>query len=265
MSPKKEKKLSSSSSYPKNNNNGGGNKSSNRHRSAPQTRRARTNNTAPPNNNTLMILISFGTAIIASLIGVMKTRMKSPQQRQGYSSGSVVNSNQTATTFAIRETMEVATLQNPPKPMSWQKEDSSNFNSPEYYDVNSCPYDPPRNYPRVWSAQEILQNWQYNATLETMPSEVYQGLCVFDYEKELDKAWKYKNSDLPFVLTNTPEVNDVVQKWHKAGYVENLLMKSILIVITKCIHRQVHTSFIGMVITQKLWRIIMSNRQHHNE
>jgi len=52
---------------------------------------------------------------------------------------------------------------------------------------------------------------------------VYQGLCVFDYTKDYDKAMAYRNAELPFVVVNDPAVAKTVERWNEPGYLEEML------------------------------------------
>lgn len=41
--------------------------------------------------------------------------------------------------------------------------------------------------------------------------------------QDLEKAYAYREAELPFIVYNAPEAEDVVTKWNKPGYLENLL------------------------------------------
>lgn len=90
------------------------------------------------------------------------------------------------------------------------------------YDILDCPLDPPDNYPFAWSLMEVLNNWKANET-SALPSKIYQGLCVFDWETDQDKARNYRNKDLPFVLHNFPEAVMTAERWNTPGYMEQMI------------------------------------------
>ena len=89
------------------------------------------------------------------------------------------------------------------------------------YDIHNCPDDPPPNYPYAWSIQDVLDNW---APDDVTPRDaVYQGLCIFDYETQLQKAMKYRELEVPFVIRDDPKVLRTVERWSQEGYMEKML------------------------------------------
>lgn len=89
------------------------------------------------------------------------------------------------------------------------------------YDVHNCPFDPPPNYPYAWKVKEVLDNW---APDDATPREyIYQGLCVFDYETEKEKAINYREAELPFVMRDDPRVLRTVERWAQDGYIQRML------------------------------------------
>jgi len=89
------------------------------------------------------------------------------------------------------------------------------------YDIYDCPDTPPTGYPFAWNIMRILQNWP---TDDPQPrSHIYQGLCVFDYTKDYDKAMTYRNAEVPFVVINDPAVHKTVERWNVPGYMQSLL------------------------------------------
>jgi hypothetical protein len=52
---------------------------------------------------------------------------------------------------------------------------------------------------------------------------IYQGLCVFDYEKDHDKAMAYRNAEVPFVVDGDPQVARTVERWNHPGFLQDLL------------------------------------------
>ena len=104
------------------------------------------------------------------------------------------------------------------------------------YDVRNCPPSPPPGYPMAWKASEVLGDWPPGdilvpvvptATTSTSSREerqqrryVHQGLCVFEYDAQLDVARAYRNAELPFVLRGDPTVAKVARRW--SGDIEYL-------------------------------------------
>lgn len=89
------------------------------------------------------------------------------------------------------------------------------------YDIYNCPKQPPRNYPYEWNLLKVLNNWNPDNT--TIPPQIYNGLCIFDYQKDFDTAMTYRNAELPFVVVNDPRVAATVERWNQPNYLQNLL------------------------------------------
>jgi hypothetical protein len=94
---------------------------------------------------------------------------------------------------------------------------------PEPYDIYNCPEYPPKNYPYDWNLLKILNHWQPDDPTAPQDNKLHQGLCVFDYEKDYDKAINYRRKELPFVVVNDPQVQDTVKRWNAPGYMERML------------------------------------------
>ena len=56
-------------------------------------------------------------------------------------------------------------------------------------------------------------NWQPDDI-----GKIYQGLCVFDYVKDYDKAVTYRIVELPSIVINDPEVAQSVERWNALSY-----------------------------------------------
>lgn len=67
--------------------------------------------------------------------------------------------------------------------------------------------------------KDILDHWNPDDT--SIPEYHYNSLCYFDYQTELHKALNYRNAELPFIIYNIPEVEDVVQRWNNLNYLES--------------------------------------------
>ena len=83
------------------------------------------------------------------------------------------------------------------------------------YDIYNCPPTPPDQYPMAWKTTDVLSNWNPNdvTTLPPAHRDVYQGLCVFDYQTQYAMSLKYRNAEKPFVIRNDPKVTSVVRRW----------------------------------------------------
>jgi len=89
------------------------------------------------------------------------------------------------------------------------------------YDIYDCPETPPDGYPFDWTLVDILKAWPPDDT--TPRPKIFQGLCVFDYTKDLQKAYNYRKHEVPFVVANDPQVQQAVKRWNYPGYMEKML------------------------------------------
>ena len=95
------------------------------------------------------------------------------------------------------------------------------------YDVHHCPPTPPHDYPKAWSAPEVLTNWNPNDVTTLLPNhrDVYHSLCIFDYQTQYETALAYRNAEKPFVIRNDPNVMSTVAKWddNQGDYLHTVL------------------------------------------
>jgi len=91
------------------------------------------------------------------------------------------------------------------------------------YDIYDCPETPPAGYPFAWNILAVLNNWSPDDTSPPESNQIYQGLCVFDYQKDYNKALTYRKAELPFVVVNDPSVAAVVERWNQPGYMHHML------------------------------------------
>jgi len=89
------------------------------------------------------------------------------------------------------------------------------------YDIYKCPDNPPPNYPFVWNVVDVLANWNPDDT--EMPTTVHQSLCVFDWNHDQDKAFTYRNAQVPFVIQNIPEAMKASIRWTTPNYLADLV------------------------------------------
>lgn len=67
--------------------------------------------------------------------------------------------------------------------------------------------------------KDVLDHWNPDDT--SIPSFHYNSLCYFNYQTEYQKALNYRNAELPFIVYNIPEVEEVVKKWSDLNYLNN--------------------------------------------
>lgn len=90
-------------------------------------------------------------------------------------------------------------------------------------DIYNCPDIPPVGYPFSWRLLDLLNHWP---TDDPEPrAQIFQSLCVFEYAKDLHKARRYRDAELPFVVRGDPEVARTVERWNTPYYLEALLGK----------------------------------------
>jgi len=87
--------------------------------------------------------------------------------------------------------------------------------------LNDCPAMPPPGYPEQYPIMDIVGNW--NPDDATLPERHYHALCRFDYQRDFRKAEAYRDAEVPFLVYNVPEAEEVVNKWNTDGYLEKLL------------------------------------------
>jgi hypothetical protein len=92
------------------------------------------------------------------------------------------------------------------------------------YDVYNCPDTPPVNYPYAWNSLEVLQNWNPDDVEESdWPHTLYQGLCVFDWDRDFTKAETYRKAEVPFVVQHHPDLLRASERWNTPGYLQELI------------------------------------------
>ena len=84
-----------------------------------------------------------------------------------------------------------------------------------------CPDIPPPGYPKHYPIKDVLDNWNADDTI--IPPMHYDSLCHIDYQKDLEKAFRYRDADLPFVVYNVPHIDSVVEKWSDVDYMNDKL------------------------------------------
>jgi len=92
------------------------------------------------------------------------------------------------------------------------------------YDIHNCPEYPVEDYPIQWPVLDVLHNWPTDDHDADAHKEIYQGICIFDYNTEYEKADNYRHAEVPFVMRNDPQVARTTERWNSPGYMEKLLM-----------------------------------------
>jgi len=72
---------------------------------------------------------------------------------------------------------------------------------------------------------EIVANWNPDSG-RWIPERMYETLCRFDYATELDKAFAWRDAEVPFQLYNVPEMTAVAEKWADPEHLRKKLGKS---------------------------------------
>jgi hypothetical protein len=98
---------------------------------------------------------------------------------------------------------------------------STHTNATAAYNVLDCPDTPPPGYPFAWNVLEMLDHWPVDET--TPRTIIHQGLCVFDYRTDYDKAMTYRNAEVPFIVDKDPAVAKTTERWNTPGYMQQLL------------------------------------------
>lgn len=72
-----------------------------------------------------------------------------------------------------------------------------------------------------WRIMDILNHWP--ADDPEPRAQIYHSLCVFEYTKDLHKARRYRDAELPFVIRGDPAVNVAVERWNTPYFLNALL------------------------------------------
>lgn len=98
-----------------------------------------------------------------------------------------------------------------------------NSHSSKAFESVNCPLLPSQDYPRKYNMTTILSNWNPDST--EIPPLHFDSLCHFNYSDptQLQQAYDYREAEVPFVIYNVPEVDDVVRKWSSLEYLQEKL------------------------------------------
>jgi hypothetical protein len=88
--------------------------------------------------------------------------------------------------------------------------DSSLYEYPSLSDIQ----DNMKGYPKLSTLDDVLAHWPQDE-IDHPPLPIQETLQHFDYTKptQLEEAWKYLHQQLPFKLTNVPELVQANEKW----------------------------------------------------
>jgi hypothetical protein len=92
---------------------------------------------------------------------------------------------------------------------------------PDSYNIYNCPDEPPPGYPYQWQIMDLINHWPPDDA--TPRADLHQGLCVFDFRTDYQKAIRYRKAELPFVVRRDPEVARSVERWNAPGYMARLM------------------------------------------
>lgn len=101
----------------------------------------------------------------------------------------------------------------------------SNTHTSKPFEPARCPDVPEQGYPKAYSIMNITSHWNTDDT--EIPPFHFDALCHFDYQDPVEnkKAWAYRKAEVPFVVYNMPEVDEVVRKWSDVDYLDSKLGK----------------------------------------
>lgn len=149
-------------------------------------------------------------------------RLKQPQ---GYSAQPEEVGEKSAWYQSLRQDYEKAWI--PDTDNAKRRQLVQSLHTRTYYPIEDfdndadCPLYPAKDYPKAWPILDIIDNWNPD---DTTPHEaIYQGVCVFDFEKDRAKIENYRRAELPFVIRNDPQVLKTVERWTHPTYLKHLL------------------------------------------
>lgn len=99
----------------------------------------------------------------------------------------------------------------------------ANTHNSQPVDKVDCPIFPASDYPKAYPIMDVLNNWNTDST--EIPPLHYDSICHFDYrnETQVQQAYNYREKEVPFIMYNIPEVDEVVKKWNDPNYMHKLL------------------------------------------
>lgn len=122
----------------------------------------------------------------------------------------------------LRQEFDAKDLPEVPKRLNFDLAVMEHTNSDQVsYDIYDCPDTPPDGYPFDWTLMDILKSWPPD---DPKPRpKIFQGLCVFDFTTDYQKAMTYRQLEVPFIVVNDPQVQETVKRWNAPNYMETML------------------------------------------
>jgi hypothetical protein len=99
----------------------------------------------------------------------------------------------------------------------------ANTHTSKPFDSVQCPFHPDPTYPKAYPIMNLLTHWNTDST--EIPPFHYDSICHFDYTNRTQRqqAYNYRDKEVPFIVYNIPEVDEVVKKWNDINYMSKLL------------------------------------------
>ncbi len=88
-----------------------------------------------------------------------------------------------------------------------------------FFQLPHCPDEP--EYPPEVPIVDMVANW--NPDDIAIPERHYNTLCRIDYQKDYEKALRYRDAEVPFITYNIPAFEETVAKWNRPGYLTERL------------------------------------------
>ena len=130
---------------------------------------------------------------------------------------------QTATTPTPSQQGSSKTHLNPsmhpsPKATAFVKEVRIDY---ETIDTVHCPFEPDPTYPQEYPVLDVTLNWPPDDI--TRPKKIHRGLCIFDWEKDMEQAMNYRRAEKPFIVRGNPDLDATVLRWSDLSYLDTFL------------------------------------------
>jgi hypothetical protein len=91
-----------------------------------------------------------------------------------------------------------------------------------FFSQPQCPDEP--TFPEEFPLMDLIDNWNPDST--EIPERHYNSICRLDYQKDYDKAMRWREAEVPFIVYNIPEVDEASAKWMTPGYLHKRLGKA---------------------------------------
>jgi hypothetical protein len=107
--------------------------------------------------------------------------------------------------------------------------------SPPLFDIK-VDQGPGGDYPTTFPLTSLIENW--NPDDMTLPKNIYNSLRTFDFADpdQLAEATRFRNMEVPFLITNVAAVEEVVKKWNFRYLKKKLKDRDVKVEISKDNH-----------------------------